>query len=130
MYEAMPEPRKEVSPYAPTVVKLRVLPEKISSIIGPAGKNIKKIIDETGVKIDIEQDGLVKIYAIHKVDAEKAIEMINELIMDVEVGEVYLGKVIRVEDYGAFVEILPGKVGLLHVSQIAQERTKSAKDVL
>ncbi len=130
MYEAMPEPRKEVSPYAPTVVKLRVLPEKISAIIGPAGKNIKKIIDETGVKIDIEQDGLVRIYAIHKVDAEKAIEMINELIMDVEVGEVYLGKVIRVEDYGAFVEILPGKVGLLHVSQIAEERTKSAKDVL
>ncbi len=130
MYEAIPEPKKEISPYAPSVVTMRVLPEKVSVIIGPAGKNIKKIIEETGVKIDIEQDGLVKIYAVHKTDADRAVEMINELIMDVEKGEVYLGKVIRVEDYGAFVEILPGKVGLLHVSQIAKERTKSAKDVL
>jgi polyribonucleotide nucleotidyltransferase len=130
MYEAIPEPKKEISPYAPSVITMRVLPEKVSVIIGPAGKNIKKIIEETGVKIDIEQDGLVKIYAVHKTDADKAVEMINELIMDVEKGEVYLGKVIRVEDYGAFVEILPGKVGLLHVSQIAKERTKSAKDVL
>ena len=130
MYEAMPEPKKEISPYAPSVVTMRVLPEKVSVIIGPAGKNIKKIIEETGVKIDIEQDGLVKIYAVHKTDADRAVEMINELIMDVEKGEIYLGKVIRVEDYGAFVEILPGKVGLLHVSQIAKERTKSAKDVL
>ena len=130
MYEAIPEPKKEISPFAPSVVTLRVLPEKVSVIIGPAGKNIKKIIEETGVKIDIEQDGLVKIYAVHKTDADRAIEMINELIMDVEKGEVYLGKVVRVEDYGAFVEILPGKVGLLHVSQIAKERTKSAKDVL
>ncbi len=130
MYEAIPKPKEEISPYAPSVVTMRVLPEKVSVIIGPAGKNIKKIIEETGVKIDIEQDGLVKIYAVHKTDADKAVEMINELIMDVEKGEVYLGKVIRVEDYGAFVEILPGKVGLLHVSQIAKERTKSAKDVL
>jgi len=78
MYEAIPEPRPEVSPYAPSVVKIRILPEKIPLIIGPAGKNIKKIIEETDVKIDIEPDGLVKIYAVHKENAEKAVEMIYE----------------------------------------------------
>lgn len=130
MYQAIPEPRKELSPYAPTVTKLRVLPEKISMIIGPAGKNIKKIIDETGVKIDIQPDGLVNIYALHKTAAQKAVSMINELIMDIELGEVYLGKVTRVEDYGAFVELLPGKLSLLHVSQITGEKLKSAKDLI
>lgn len=130
MYQAIPEPRRELSPYAPTVTKLRVLPEKISMIIGPAGKNIKKIIEETGVKIDIQPDGLVNIYALHKTSAEKAISMINELIMDIELGEVYLGKVTRVEDYGAFVELMPGRLSLLHVSQISGERLKSAKDVI
>lgn len=130
MYQAIPEPRKQLSPYAPTVTTLRVLPEKISLIIGPAGKNIKKIIEETGVKIDIDPEGLVKVYATSKLAAEKAIDMINQLIMDIEVGEVYLGKVTRVEDYGAFVELLPGKLSLLHVSQISSERLKSAKDVI
>ncbi|MEZ0322948.1 MAG: polyribonucleotide nucleotidyltransferase [Hydrogenothermaceae bacterium] len=130
MYKAIPEPRKELSPYAPTVTKLRVLPEKISLIIGPAGKNIKKIIEETGVKIDIEPDGLVKIYALHKAAAEKAVSMINELIMDIEEGEVYLGKVTRVEDYGAFLELMPGRLSLLHISQITGDRLKSAKDVI
>lgn len=130
MYQAIPEPRKELSPYAPSVVKLRVLPEKIPVIIGPAGKNIKKIIEETGVKIDIEPDGLIKIYSVHKANAEKAIEMINELTIDIEVGEVYLGKVTRVEDYGAFLELLPGKLSLLHVSQISDKRLKSAKDAV
>jgi len=130
MYQAIPEPRKELSPYAPTVTTLRVLPEKISVIIGPAGKNIKKIIEETGVKIDLDPTGLVKIYATSKVAAEKAIDMINQLIMDIELGEVYLGKVTRVEDYGAFVELMPGKLSLLHVSQISSERLKSAKDVI
>ncbi len=130
MYEAIHEPRPEVSPYAPSVVKLRVLPDKIPLIIGPAGKNIKKIIDETGVKIDIEPDGLIKVYAVHKDMAEKAVEMINELISEMEVGDVYLGKVTRVEDYGAFVELVPGKLSLLHVSQISDQRLKSAKDVI
>lgn len=130
MYQAIPQPRERLSPYAPTVTKLRVLPDKISLIIGPAGKNIKRIIDETGVKIDIEPDGLVKIYALHKAAADRAVEMINELIMDIEVGEVYLGKVTRVEDYGAFVELMPGRLSLLHVSQITGERLRSAKDAV
>jgi polyribonucleotide nucleotidyltransferase len=130
MYQVMPEPKPEVSKYAPSVVKIRVLPEKIPLIIGPAGKNIKKIIDETGVKIDIEPDGLVKIYAVNKEAADKAIKMIDELIMDIEKGDVFLGKVTRVEDYGAFVELMPGRLSLLHVSQISGERLKSAKDVI
>jgi len=128
MYKAIDKPKPEVSKYAPSVVKLRVLPDKIPLIIGPSGKNIKKIIDETGVKIDIEPDGLVKIYAINKESADKAVSMINELIMDIEQGDVFLGKVTRVEDYGAFVELLPGRLSLLHISQIAHERLKSAKD--
>ncbi|RMA97961.1 polyribonucleotide nucleotidyltransferase [Hydrogenothermus marinus] len=128
MYDAIPKPREEVSKYAPTVVKLRVLPDKVPLIIGPSGKNIKKIIDETGVKIDIEPDGLVKIYAVNKEAADKAAAMIDELVMDIEKGDVFLGKVTRVEDYGAFVELLPGRLSLLHVSQITGERLKSAKD--
>jgi len=128
MYEVIPEPRPEVSPYAPKVITIQVPPEKIPLIIGPGGKNIKKIIDETGVKIDLEEDGTVRIYAPSSEAGEKAKEMIEHLIMDIEVGEVYMGKVVRVEDYGAFIELFPGKLSLLHVSKISNERVKSAKD--
>jgi len=128
MYKAMPEPKPELSPHAPKIITMRVLPEKVPIIIGPSGKNIKKIIEETGVKIDIQADGLVRIYAIDGESGEKARQMIEELIMDIELGETYMGKVTRVEDYGAFVEILPGKLSLLHVSQISPERVRSAKD--
>ncbi|WP_457641352.1 polyribonucleotide nucleotidyltransferase [Persephonella sp.] len=128
MYKAIPEPRPELSPHAPKVITMRVLPEKIPVIIGPSGKNIKKIIDETGVKIDLDQEGLVRIYAVDGESADKARDMIEKLIMDIELGEVYMGKVTRVEDYGAFVELMPGKLSLLHVSQISSERIKSAKE--
>ena len=128
MYQAIPEPRKELSPHAPKIITMRVLPEKIPVIIGPSGKNIKKIIEETGVKVDLQPDGLVRIYAVDGESGEKARQMIEELIMDIELGEVYMGKVTRVEDYGAFVELLPGKLSLLHVSQISPERVRSAKD--
>ncbi|ACO04247.1 MAG TPA: polyribonucleotide nucleotidyltransferase [Persephonella sp.] len=128
MYKAMPQPRPELSPHAPKVITMRVLPEKIPVIIGPSGKNIKKIIDETGVKIDLDQEGLVRIYAVDGESADKAKEMIERLIMDIELGEVYMGKVTRVEDYGAFVELMPGKLSLLHVSQISPERIRSAKE--
>ncbi len=128
MYKAIPEPRSELSPHAPKVITMRVLPEKIPVIIGPSGKNIKKIIDETGVKIDLDQEGLVRIYAVDGESADRAKEMIERLIMDIELGEVYMGKVTRVEDYGAFVELMPGKLSLLHVSQISPERIRSAKD--
>ncbi len=128
MYEAIPEPRPELNPHAPKVITMRVLPEKIPVIIGPSGKNIKKIIEETGVKVDLEPDGLVRIYAVDGESGEKAKEMIEKLIMDIELGEVYMGKVTRVEDYGAFVELMPGKLSLLHVSQISPERIRSAKE--
>ncbi|WP_457621255.1 polyribonucleotide nucleotidyltransferase [Persephonella sp.] len=128
MYKAIPQPRPELSPHAPKVITMRVLPEKIPVIIGPSGKNIKKIIDETGVKIDLDQEGLVRIYAVDGESADKAKEMIERLIMDIELGEVYMGKVTRVEDYGAFVELMPGKLSLLHVSQISPERIRSAKE--
>ncbi len=128
MYQAVPQPRPELSPHAPKIITMRVLPEKIPIIIGPSGKNIKKIIEETGVKVDLQPDGLVRIYAVDGESGEKARQMIEELIMDIELGEVYMGKVTRVEDYGAFVELLPGKLSLLHVSQISPERIRSAKD--
>jgi polyribonucleotide nucleotidyltransferase len=128
MYQVIPEPRPEVSPYAPKVITLQVAPEKIPLIIGPGGKNIKRIIDETGVKVDLEEDGTVRIYAPSKEAGDKAKEMIEHIIMDIEVGEVYMGKVVRVEDYGAFLELFPGKLSLLHVSKISNERVKSAKD--
>ncbi len=128
MYNVIPEPRPEVSKYAPKVVIMEVSPEKIPLIIGPAGKNIKKIIDETGVKIDLEEDGIVRIYAPSKEAGDKAKEMIEQIIVDIEPGEVYMGKVVRVEDYGAFVELFPGKLSLLHVSKISNQRVRSAKD--
>ncbi|NPA54542.1 MAG: polyribonucleotide nucleotidyltransferase [Aquificae bacterium] len=128
MYKALPEPRPELNPHAPKIITMRVLPEKIPIIIGPSGKNIKKIIEETGVKVDLQPDGLVRIYAVDGESGEKAKEMIERLIMDIELGEVYMGKVTRVEDYGAFVELMPGKLSLLHVSQISPERIKSAKE--
>ena len=128
MYNVIPEPREEVSKYAPKVITMEVAPEKIPLIIGPAGKNVKKIIDETGVKIDLEENGLVRIYAPSKEAGEKAKEMIEHIIIDIEPGEVYMGKVVRVEDYGAFIELFPGKLSLLHVSKISHQRVRSAKD--
>ena len=130
MYKAIPKPREDLSPYAPQVITMKVTPEKIPLIIGPSGKNIKKIIDETGVRIDIEEDGLVRIYANDKESGEKAKQKIEYIVMDLELGEVYMGKVVRVEDYGAFIELLPGKVSLLHVSKITHGRVRSAKDVI
>ena len=128
MYNVIPEPREEVSKYAPKVITMEVAPEKIPLIIGPAGKNVKKIIDETGVKIDLEENGLVRIYAPSKEAGEKAKEMIEHIVIDIEPGEVYMGKVVRVEDYGAFIELFPGKLSLLHVSKISHQRVRSAKD--
>ncbi|RUM59359.1 MAG: polyribonucleotide nucleotidyltransferase [Persephonella sp.] len=128
MYNVIPEPREEVSKYAPKVITMEVAPEKIPLIIGPAGKNVKRIIDETGVKIDLEEDGKVRIYAPSKEAGDKAKEMIEHIIVDIEPGEVYMGKVVRVEDYGAFLELYPGKLSLLHVSKISNQRVRSAKD--
>jgi polyribonucleotide nucleotidyltransferase len=130
MLEVIQEPREELSPYAPRIITTMVDPEKIRDIIGPGGKTIKKIIDETGVKIDIEDDGKVFIASLDVKSAEKAIKIIESLTKEVEAGQIYLGKVMRITNFGAFVEILPGKEGLVHISQLALERVEKVEDVV
>jgi len=130
MKEVLPAPRPEISPYAPRIITLFINPEKVSEVIGPAGKVIKKIIAQTKAKIDVEEDGKITIASVDMAAAEKAKEMIREITLEAEVGKVYQGKVVRIEDYGAFVEILPNIVGLLHVSEIAHHRVRSVRDVL
>ena len=130
MDEVISEPRKELSPYAPRILTMDVDPEKIRDIIGPGGKIINKIIDETGVKIDIDDDGKVLIASENMENGKKALGMIEEIVKDVEVGEIYLGKVTKIVNFGAFVEILNGKEGLVHISKISNDRVGKVEDVL
>jgi len=136
MLEVIPEPRKELSPYAPRIITMTIDPEKIRDVIGPSGKTIRKIIEETGVQIDIEDDGRVFIAATDAEAGKKAVHIIECLTQDVEVGKIYMGKVVRLMDFGAFVEIipgalgLPGKEGLVHISQLDERRVSRVKDVL
>jgi len=130
MKEVLPAPRPQISPFAPRIITLFVNPEKVSEVIGPAGKVIKRIIAQTKAKIDIEESGKITIASTDMEAAEKAKEMIREITVDAEVGKVYPGKVVRIEDYGAFLEILPNIIGLLHVSEISHQRVKSVRDVL
>ena len=130
MLDCIAEPRKELSKYAPKITTIHVDPEKISKIIGPGGKTIKKIVEETGAKIDIEEDGRIYIAAINSEQAAKAIDIINGITAEAEVGKVYTGKVTRLMAFGAFVEILPGKEGLVHISQLSTERVNKVEDVV
>jgi polyribonucleotide nucleotidyltransferase len=130
MKEAISEPRPDISPYAPRIINLFINPEKVSDVIGPAGKNIKKILAQTHAKIDIEETGKITIASYDMESAEKAKEMIREITVEAEVGKTYTGKVVRIEEYGAFVEILPNIVGLLHISEIAHHRIRSVRDVM
>ena len=130
MLDCISEPRKELSKYAPKITTIHVDPEKISKIIGPGGKTIKKIVEETGAKIDIEEDGRVYIAAVNSEEAAKTIDMINGITAEAEVGKVYTGKVTRLMAFGAFVEILPGKEGLVHISQLSTERVNKVEDVV
>ncbi len=120
MYSAIPEPRSQLSPYAPRIVIHRVPEEKAPLVIGPGGSNVKKIYEETEVKIWVGEEGKVFLTGFSDEAIAKAIEMIDALVKDLEVGEVYEGKVTRVEPYGVFIEVLPGKVGLLHVSKMSE----------
>ncbi len=120
MYSAISEPRRELSPYAPRIVIHRVPEEKAPLIIGPGGANVKKIYEETEVKVWVGDEGKVYLTGFSDEAIARAIEMIDSLIKDLEVGEVYEGKVTRVEPYGVFIEVLPGKIGLLHVSKMAE----------
>ncbi len=132
MLEEISAPRKELSPYAPRCISMRVDPDKIRLVIGPGGKNVNKIVEETGCKIDISDDdvGLIMIYSEDKEGAEKAKKMIDYLTADVEVGKVYEGEVKRIMNFGAFIEILPDKEGLLHISKISDKRIDKVTDVL
>jgi len=130
MLAVMKEPRKTVSKYAPKIVTMQINPEKIRDVIGAGGKIINKIIDETGVKIDIEQDGRIYITSVNEEANEKARMMIENIVREVVVGETYLGTVKRIEKFGAFVEILPGKEGLVHISQLSNERVAKVEDVV
>ena len=130
MLEAISEPRKDLSPYAPKITTITVNPDKIRDIIGPGGKMIKKIVEETGAKIDVDDSGKVFVAAVNSESAQKAIAMIEGIVAVAEVGKVYTGKVTRLMNFGAFVEILPGKEGLVHISQLSTERVEKVEDVV
>ena len=132
MLEELPEPRKELSPHAPRVIFMRVDPDKVRLVIGPGGKTVNRIVEETGVKIDISDDdvGKICIYSEDMAGAEAAKREIELITKDVEVGEVYTGTVKRIMNFGAFIEILPGKEGLLHISKMANHRVEKVEDVM
>ncbi len=130
MAEAIPEPRPDISPYAPRIFTMKVDPDVIRLIIGPGGKTIRGIVDTTGARIEVEDDGTVRIATNDQAAADKAMEIITAITKQPEVGEVYDGVVKRLEPYGAFVEILPGQDGLLHISEVSTERIPDIRDVL
>jgi polyribonucleotide nucleotidyltransferase len=123
-------PREEMSQYAPRILRLKINPEKIGALIGPGGKNIRNITEKTGTKIDIEDDGTVLVASTDGESAKQAVRMIEGLTKEAEVGEIYLGKVVRILPYGAFVEIIPGKDGLVHISELADYRVEQVEDVV
>ncbi|MGM0948449.1 MAG: polyribonucleotide nucleotidyltransferase [Bacillota bacterium] len=130
MLATLSESRKELSQYAPKILTMAINPDKIRDVIGPSGKQINKIIEETGVKIDIEQDGTIFISSTVESNNQEAKKIIEDLVREVEVGQLYLGKVKRIEKFGAFVEIFSGKDGLVHISELALERVGKVEDVV
>jgi polyribonucleotide nucleotidyltransferase len=130
MKETIAAPRPDISVYAPRILILNINPEKVGEVIGPAGKIIKKIVSQTGAKIDIEEDGKILIASTDMSAAEAAKQMILDLTAEAELGQTYTGKIVRLEEYGAFVEIMPNLVGLLHISEVAPYRIASIHDVL
>ncbi|MBT2654375.1 polyribonucleotide nucleotidyltransferase [Bacillus sp. ISL-18] len=130
MLATITEPRTELSQFAPKILTMTINPDKIRDVIGPSGKQINKIIEETGVKIDIEQDGTVFIASTNQEMNQKAKKIIEDIVREVQVGEMYLGKVKRIEKFGAFVEIFAGKDGLVHISELAEERVGKVEDVV
>jgi len=128
--KAIPTPRKELSEYAPKIIVTNIDPDKIRDVIGPGGKMINKIISETGVKIDIEEDGRVYIMTPDAAAAQKALKIIQGIAKDIQPGEIFMGKVVRITTFGAFVEILPGKDGLVHISKLDSKRVDKVEDVV
>jgi len=130
MNKVLPAPRPQLSKYAPRILTLKIDPEEIGTLIGPGGKNIKKLVDESGCEIDIEDDGTVHIYSVSEEGMKIAREAIEALSAEAEVGKIYRGKVVTIKDFGAFVEFLPGKDGLVHISELANFRVKKTEDIV
>jgi len=130
MLQTLPAPREKTSRYAPRIYSLKISQDKIRDVIGPGGKVIRSIIEQTGVKIDVSDDGKVNVAAVDESSANKAIQIIKEITAEAEMGKTYLGKVVRLADFGAFVEIFPGTDGLLHISEVAEHRIRDIKDEL
>lgn len=130
MRATLPEPRPDLSPYAPRITIIQIDPEKIGTVIGPGGKTIKQIQEETDSRIDIEDDGRVFIAAVDAEAAERARKMIESLVKEIAVGEEYVGKVVRIMNFGAFVELTPGQDGLIHISRLSRERVARVEDVV
>jgi polyribonucleotide nucleotidyltransferase len=130
MQQTIAEPRAELSPYAPRIVQIQIHPDRIRDVIGPGGKMIRSIVEETGAKIDVEDDGTVSIATADGAAMEAAIAKIRALTAEAEIGETYLGTVSRIVDFGAFIEIFPGTDGLLHISEIADRRVRDVRDEL
>src|SRR5690348_14784380 len=130
MEEVISTHREKVSAYAPRIYTLQIPVDKIRDVIGPGGKMIRSIIEQTGVKIDVEDTGKINVASNDEASANKAIQIIRDLTATAEVGKTYLGKVTRLADFGAFVEIIPGTEGLLHISEVAEHRIKDVRDEL
>ncbi len=130
MAKTLPAPRAELSKYAPRILTLKINPEKIGALIGPGGKNIKRIVEESGCEINIEDDGTVKIYSVSEAGMLKARQEIEGMAAEIEVGKVYRGKVVTIKEFGCFVEVFPGKDGLVHISELANFRVKQAEDIV
>jgi len=130
MAETLPAPRADLSRYAPRILCLKINPDKIGALIGPGGKNIKRIVDESGCEVNIEDDGRVMIYSVSAEGMQIAREAVEAMVGEIEVGKIYRGKVVTIKDFGVFVEIFPGKDGLVHISELANFRVKSAEDIV
>ncbi|MGH8523725.1 MAG: polyribonucleotide nucleotidyltransferase, partial [Gammaproteobacteria bacterium] len=130
MAKTIAEPRKELSKYAPRIETLKINPEKIGLVIGPGGKNIKRIVEESGCEINIEDDGTVNIYSVSEEGMKIAREAISGMTAEAEIGKIYRGKVVTIKEFGAFVEFLPGKDGLVHISELANFRVKQTEDIV
>ena len=130
MAKTISTPRKDISPYAPRITTLKINPEKIGMLIGPGGKNIKKLVEESGCEIDIEDDGTVNIFSVSADGMKIAVDAITGMSAEAEIGKIYRGKVVTVKEFGAFVEFLPGKDGLVHISELANFRVKRTEDIV
>ena len=130
MAETIKAHRKEMSPYAPRFVTIKIRPEKIREIIGPGGKVIRGIQEKTGAKIDVEDDGKITIFSSSSDSAQMAVDIIQDICREAELDRIYVGKVKSIKEFGAFVELMPGTEGLLHISQIAESRIRAVADVL